>query len=103
VTRDDLKEDDLGLGFARGGVTPEGSFYYPPPSMSQSPHQQGMMAPSSIMMGIPAPLQIDPSTMYEQQQQPLHPHGMQPHPHQPVGYPFFSNTVRIVLRNIVLL
>jgi hypothetical protein len=44
------------------------------------------------MMGIPAPLQIDPSTMYEQQQQPLHPHGMQPHPHQPVGYPFFSNS-----------
>nr|ABK22461.1 unknown [Picea sitchensis] len=33
VPRDDLKEEDFGLGFARGGVIPEGSFYYPPPSM----------------------------------------------------------------------
>lgn len=82
VPRDDLKEEGLGLGFARGGVTPEGSFYYPPPSMPQSPHQQGMMGSSSIMMGRPVPLQMDPSAMYMHQQQQPRPYGMPTHPHQ---------------------
>lgn len=84
VPRDDLKEEGLGLGFARGGVTPEGSFYYPPPSMPQSPHQQGMLGSSSIMMGRPVPLQMDPSAMYMHQQQQPRPYGMPTHPHQPM-------------------
>lgn len=83
VPRDELKEEGLGLGFARGGMPPEGSFYYPSPSMPQSPHQQGMIGSPSVMMGRPAPLQVDPSVMYMQQQQ-TRPYGMPPHPHQPM-------------------